>query len=102
MTMTVYTGAYDVTLTNVQPADVETSDIELEELQELVASAKILKCSPIVRDVRAKAEETVTALQQGKKFSHLDVAEQFNARTFRAIMRKHAREMSAMITETTK
>lgn len=97
--MNVYTGQYELTLTQIVPSDVETTPLTVELLEECVTSAKHLRCSPIVRDVVAMAENTLAALKAGTAFNDLDVAVQFNARTLRAIMRRHAREMTSLVAE---
>jgi 3-dehydroquinate synthase class II len=97
--MNVYTGQYELTLAQIVPSDVETTPLTVELLEECVSTAQRLRCSPIVRDVVAKAAITLTALKAGTDFMALDVADQFNARALRAIMRRHAREMTAMIAE---
>lgn len=100
--MNVYTGNYDVTLTNVQPSDVDVSPVAVDELQELVKVANSLRCSPVIREMVQRATASVELLSGGKSFAELDVADQFNVRALRAVMRKHAREMTAMLTESTK
>lgn len=97
--MNVYTGQYELTLTQIVPSDVETTPLTVELLEECVTAAQRLRCSPIVRDVVARATNTLAALKAGAAFDALDVADQFNARTLRAIMRRHAREMTALVAE---
>jgi len=98
--MKVYAGEYELTLTNVTPSDVELSDILVDELSEMLQVAGTLRCSPVVRDMTAKAAATLEQMRGGKAWADLDLAEQFNARVFRSTMRKHARTMSEMIVGT--